>query len=297
MPKLRQDKAWLLATARAVAVELNRRSEGTKLRIRIPSRATTTKTDGWAAAIGRLGKKLRLEIWLDQFSGYPDRKLYACLHTNVRTNMTAVTDRVSRKLWPARTVKPDDLIVEKKTILAKRLRRSEFSRPIIEKYDYGQTFYGIYDPTRSVASRLNTHFCSRAVAFFEDVARALPSATATDEEREVYPQIENRKRVAAHLQRERSRFLAAQCKIRDDYRCQVCGFRFEKTYGDLGNDFAEAHHRIPLGQLRGETRTKLEELITVCANCHRMLHRMAGRKDDASKLKQTVKMRRRKRLA
>jgi hypothetical protein len=48
-------------------------------------------------------------------------------------------------------------------------------------------------------------------------------------------------------------------------------------------------HRVPLGQLRDQVKTRVEDLITVCANCHRMLHRMAGTRDDASKLKRTVR--------
>jgi len=33
----------------------------------------------------------------------------------------------------------------------------------------------------------------------------------------------------------------------------------------------KAHHKIPLAQLSENTETKLEDLITVCANCHRVL--------------------------
>jgi predicted HNH restriction endonuclease len=48
---------------------------------------------------------------------------------------------------------------------------------------------------------------------------------------------------------DRSRLLAIECKIRDNYGCQVCGLRFEDTYGRLGVGYAEAHHRVPLSQL------------------------------------------------
>jgi predicted HNH restriction endonuclease len=148
-----------------------------------------------------------------------------------------------------------------------------------------QTFYGIYDPTRETTERVNPHFCTRAVAFFEDVARAMPEAKTEDEEREVFPHFENRKTVASHLRRERSKLLAAECKIRDDYQCQVCGLRFEEAYGNLGREFAEAHHLVPLNKLRENVRTDLDDLTTVCANCHRMLHRMEGDSGDIQKLK------------
>ena len=293
----RRDRAWLLATAKVIATRLKMRSEGTRLRIRVPIRAPTTNTAGWSATIGNVGKNQpRLEVWLDRFSGYPERKLFACFRSEVRQPINLITQRVSRKLWPARVVTSEDLADEKDVILVRRLGRLEFNTPLLEKYPGGRTFYGIYDPTRGTAQRISPHFCARAVAFFEDVARALPKSTVEDEERDVYPKCENRKRVASHLQRERSRLLATECKIRDNYTCQVCGLHFEKVYGKLGVEFAEAHHRVPLSQLREQVKTRLQDLTTVCANCHRMLHRMAGQHNDVHTLKAMIRKRRGKRL-
>ena len=284
-----RNKAWLLATAKVVAERLKSCCEGTRLRIRIPSRAGTTNTDGWSAIIGDLGaNQPRLEVWLDRFSGYPERKLYACFRSEARRQMASITKRVSRKLWPARIVDSEGTDEGKHLVLAERLGRSEFNAPILEKYRDGRTFYGIYDPTRETAEKVSPHFCTRAVAFFEDVVRSLPHTATEDEQREVYPRCENRKRVASHLHRERSRLLATECKIRDNYKCQVCGLHFERLYGKLGIEFAEAHHRIPLRQLRDNVKTQLQHLTTVCANCHRMLHRMEGNRDDMKKLKAIV---------
>mgnify|MGYP003953321571 CR=1 FL=1 len=291
----RRDKAWLLATAKAVAAAMKEHSAGTRLRIRVPARTTATNTDGWAAIIGDLGENQpRLEIWLDRFSGYPDRKLYACFRSESRRPVAVMTERVSQKLWPVRVVNPKDTDEVGSLVLTERLKRSEFGAPIHEKYRDGWTYYGIYDPTRETATRVNLHFCSRAVAFFEDVARALPHASLEDEQREIYPRVENRKHVASHLLRERSRLLATERKIRDDYTCRVCGLRFADTYGRLGIGFAEAHHLVPLGTLREKTRTSIDDLATVCANCHRMLHRMDGKRDDLKRLKTIVRNHRQK---
>ncbi|WP_144467670.1 HNH endonuclease [Bacillus toyonensis] len=38
-------------------------------------------------------------------------------------------------------------------------------------------------------------------------------------------------------------------------------------------DFIEGHHTIPVSQLKEGEKTKIEDIIMVCANCHRMLHR------------------------
>lgn len=295
-PHARKDRAWLLATAKAVARELKQRGEGTPLRIRIPSRATVTNTDGWSAVIGTLGKdQPRLEVWFDRFAGYPDRKLYACFHSEQRRQLEAITKRVARKLCPHRVITTDDTKEGGHFALVSRLGRNEFNVPILEKYAEGWTFYGIYDPTRESAARVSPHFCARAAAFFESVARTLPRATPENEEREVYPKAENRKLVAAHLQRERSRLLATERKIHDGYECQVCGLRFEDHYGSIGKDFAEAHHIVPLSRLSGKVTTRLEDLRTVCANCHRMLHRMKGKAGDMSRLRKLVLSRRKRR--
>jgi 5-methylcytosine-specific restriction endonuclease McrA len=286
----KKDRTWLLATAKAVAESLKARATGTRLRIRIPTRATGTNTDGWSAIIGNLGKgQPRLEVWLDRFSGYSQRKLWACFSAKTRMQILSITKHVDRKLWPKRIVTSKDTGEERFVMLATRLPRSEFSTPILEKYDGGSTFYGIYDPTRETAERVSPHFCSRAVAFFEDVTRALPNAKVEDEQREVYPRYEKRRLVAVHLHRERSKLLATECKIRDDYKCQVCDLRFEDAYGRLGLAFAEAHHLIPLSSLRDSVKTRIEDLKTVCANCHRMLHKMDGKRGDIRKLKTIYK--------
>ena len=62
------------------------------------------------------------------------------------------------------------------------------------------------------------------------------------------------------------------------YKCQVCNFDFELTYGKWGKDFAEVHHIKPLSDLKGEkheTNPKTD-LSVLCANCHRMVHRKKG---------------------
>lgn len=62
---------------------------------------------------------------------------------------------------------------------------------------------------------------------------------------------------------------------RNGYKCQVCGFDFEDAYGDLGKNFIEVHHLVPLSKIK--TKHKVDpkkDLIPLCANCHAMIHRM-----------------------
>ena len=77
-----------------------------------------------------------------------------------------------------------------------------------------------------------------------------------------------------HLIRERDRSLIKRKKdCATALSCEVCGFNFKEQYGDLGKDYCEVHHKIPLSLLKKSTRTELSDLAIVCSNCHRMLHR------------------------
>lgn len=80
-----------------------------------------------------------------------------------------------------------------------------------------------------------------------------------------------------HRTRERDRSLIQRkkkqaAKSRVGVRCEVCDFNFEKVYGEHGSGYIECHHKVPLSQTN-TTKTKLNDLSLVCANCHRMLHR------------------------
>ena len=79
-----------------------------------------------------------------------------------------------------------------------------------------------------------------------------------------------------HKFRERNRALIKKAK--EIFRrkhghlyCQVCDFDFNLAYGEIGADFIEAHHTVPVS--RGERKTKIEDIAMVCSNCHKMLHR------------------------
>jgi 5-methylcytosine-specific restriction protein A len=55
--------------------------------------------------------------------------------------------------------------------------------------------------------------------------------------------------------------------------CEVCGFEFGITYGKQGEGFIECHHTKPVSQIKVGEKTKLADLVLLCSNCHRMVHR------------------------
>lgn len=81
-----------------------------------------------------------------------------------------------------------------------------------------------------------------------------------------------------HIARERSKKIVSIKKRAvltqtGSLACEACGFDFKKTYGDIGDGFAECHHVKPVSELRSGDVTKLDDLIMLCSNCHRMIHR------------------------
>ncbi len=56
-------------------------------------------------------------------------------------------------------------------------------------------------------------------------------------------------------------------------KCMICGFDFEKTYGEHGAGLIEIHHVNPLYENEKETSVDpSKDLVCLCSNCHRMIH-------------------------
>lgn len=81
-----------------------------------------------------------------------------------------------------------------------------------------------------------------------------------------------------HAYKERDRAFAK--KVRDHYRrehggklhCEACGMVAEDVYGATGERCMEAHHKVPIEELQPDSVTRAEEMVMVCANCHRVIH-------------------------
>lgn len=58
------------------------------------------------------------------------------------------------------------------------------------------------------------------------------------------------------------------------YTCAVCGFDFEKQYGELGHRFIHVHHLTPVAN-QGQVYQidPVRDLRPVCPNCHAILHK------------------------
>jgi len=92
---------------------------------------------------------------------------------------------------------------------------------------------------------------------------------------------EGKEKAITHLFLERNKKIVAkkkqEAKNKGCLHCEVCGFSFIEKFNV---EFIECHHKTPISKTRGKTKTKLEDLALVCANCHRMLHKKRTDKND-----------------
>lgn len=71
--------------------------------------------------------------------------------------------------------------------------------------------------------------------------------------------------------------------------CYACGFNFEEVYGERGKEFIEIHHIKPLSTLEKAIEINPEtDLVPLCANCHRMVHRRKDNYLSVEELKELI---------
>jgi hypothetical protein len=89
---------------------------------------------------------------------------------------------------------------------------------------------------------------------------------------------ETKRRLVSHFRIDRSRIMRTAkvglfVKEHGGIYCENCSFSFETRYGQRGRGFIEVHHVQPLAALLPNTITRLSDLMLLCSNCHRMVHR------------------------
>lgn len=97
-----------------------------------------------------------------------------------------------------------------------------------------------------------------------------------DDEEESFP--EGKEIYRLHRSKERNSELVKRAKAQYFFKnpklqCQVCEISFTEEYGEIGKGYIEAHHLFPISELTEEIQTKIEDLVFLCSNCHKMVHR------------------------
>ena len=92
-----------------------------------------------------------------------------------------------------------------------------------------------------------------------------------------------------HWRVEKNRNLSKAAIKAHGYICQGCGFNFEEKYGEIGKDFIEAHHLVPISLFKRPV-VKLDpklDFAVLCSNCHRMIHK-TEKPDDVKAFKSII---------
>ncbi|WP_427133421.1 HNH endonuclease [Pseudarthrobacter sp. S9] len=72
---------------------------------------------------------------------------------------------------------------------------------------------------------------------------------------------------------ERSPDARRACIAHHGTSCAACGFSFEIAFGEIGKNFIQVHHIVPVSQLSsGYELDPVTDLVPLCANCHAMAH-------------------------
>lgn len=82
--------------------------------------------------------------------------------------------------------------------------------------------------------------------------------------------------------------------VRGRIVCAACGFDFQRQYGEHGKGYIEIHHQKPIYQYEDSEFSQLlaealRNLIPLCSNCHRMIHRKRENPLSLKELKEIIR--------
>jgi hypothetical protein len=269
------EKKHLIHAADSLKDELRGSVLGSALRFKYQTQVTDSLTGGWYSILGTLASKnAKVAIFRDRWLGGERFDFWFGFWSDREIRIDALVNLVPTELKPKIRFNDTDWLDRAGiSVMKGRPAKSRLIGPVREDYDgsEGGHFFGMYDVGKTFDTWRAAHFIASVInnAFSEEYAGVEGGA--------IHVEIERRLRCAR---------VAEDRKRLDGYVCQVCGFSFSERYGEIGKHFAEAHHRIALSRLKGATNVGIGDLVTVCANCHRMLHRMPGSDTDVNRLKE-----------
>ncbi|MEB6696396.1 HNH endonuclease [Mammaliicoccus sciuri] len=110
-----------------------------------------------------------------------------------------------------------------------------------------------------------------------------------DNELENTEYVEGKSYVQYGIKYERNQALRNEAIKIHGTTCKVCGFDFKAKYGELGEGFIEIHHLKPMFSINREIKVNPQkDLVPLCSNCHKMIHRNAKQPLTIKELTQIV---------
>lgn len=97
-----------------------------------------------------------------------------------------------------------------------------------------------------------------------------------------YSEQEGQKQASTAYRIYRSARLAGEVKKRDKFTCRACSFNFKKQ-------IVHVHHLDPLSERLSPKKTTLDDLVTLCPNCHYLAHYWLRKSDRYKNLGELLK--------
>ncbi|MCF6458356.1 HNH endonuclease [Pseudoalteromonas sp. MMG024] len=195
---------------------------------------------------------------LDKVRGFPrvDAKHYnGVIHSLVKCEIT------SQMYYSENTVWPDDIYPHRYDI---RLIERKYNLPFGSEFFANHFIECVRESTLKKGSAIELGNNKNHILTLDEVNNP-----------EV---IEGRPVYRNHIRRERNPEIVrlkkeSAMKLKGKLECEICSFNFDEMYGERGKGYIECHHNNPLSANSETSKTRLEDLSLLCANCHTMIHR------------------------
>ena len=253
---------------------------------KIGTSAHESVTDGWWCDVLTLGAhRPYLVVLYDRFLPLPRPSLWIGLYSRSAKKVREHFKELSVDIDQRRVFGDKDITSKNgHDAIAGAVSMTKLERLSSESYWGTGYFAGRYFIGDLGDAKTRLTISKKALLFTDMLLTNYKNAGDDSETYRNLSGLEGRRVVVKHLRRERYGALPVEAKKRDGFRCRVCSSRLLDRYSPFGRTVAEAHHILPLGSSDGERRTTLDDLITVCPNCHRVLHTMEGAAGDWKKL-------------
>lgn len=157
---------------------------------------------------------------------------------------------------------------------AKRIAKSydiSFTRESLNKYRYWDLFFNGWGENGCFIWQIKPELVAAMETLNLTGEKSYPEEVTSKDDIVLE---EGAKRTIIINAYERNTDARVKCIAHWGYSCSVCGFDFQKVYGEIGRNFIHVHHLIPLSEIgRSYQINPIQDLRPVCPNCHAMLHK------------------------
>ncbi|MEH2137037.1 MrcB family domain-containing protein [Nostoc sp.] len=150
------------------------------------------------------------------------------------------------------------------------------ARRLGQAYHAGNVLAVYYPKTRLPDSDKLVNDLLFFIKIYEELIEKQPLDTQDNELDSEEVWFEDLTKYKIHKRVERNQALCNKAKEIHGYICKACGFDFEMKYGNIGKNYIEAHHLVPIATLE-KTKVQLDpstDFTVLCSNCHRIIHRI-----------------------